>query len=244
MLPIINIGPLAIQAPGLIIIIGLWIGLFLAEKYLSLRKIDSNIFNNLLLLTLISGVVGARLTYAIQYIDVFLQDPISLVSPNILLFDIRGGLLFACICGIIYAGRKGLDFWVTMDAITPVLGVLTITLGLSNLASGSNFGTVTNLPWAVELWGSKRHPTQIYQIVFSFLILVVLWPGRQIIQALKPGQYFLLFVAASSFGYIFIAPFIANFHLILGGLRREQIISWLILAASLWGIHRLSIKKI
>ena len=167
-------------------------------------------------------------------------DAFSLISLNTNLFDLRGGLLFAILAGFVYGGRKGLDLWVTLDALTPLLGVLGITLGLSNLASGSNYGGVSNLPWAVELWGAKRHPTQIYQIIISIIILFILWPGRAIVQKLKPGQYFFLFLAASSIGFIFIATFTANYNRLIGGFRLEQISAWLILAVSLWGFTRRS----
>lgn len=244
MFPIINIGPLAIQTPGLILIIGLWTGLWIAEKYLSDTGISSNTFNNLVLLALVAGILGGRITYAIQYADAFLLDPRSLISLNTNLFDLRGGLLFAFLTGLIYGGRKGLDLWVTLDALTPLFGVLGITLGLSNMASGSNYGAVSNLPWAVELWRVKRHPTQIYKIILSIIIIFILWPGREKIQKLKPGQYFLLFVAASSVGYIFIATFTANYNLLAGGFRLEQISAWLILAVSLWGFNRRSKENI
>jgi len=243
MFPIINIGPLAIQSPGLILIIGLWVGLWIAEKYLSDSRIDSNTFNNLVFLTLMLGIVGGRITYAIQHADAFILDPFSLVSLNTNLFDLRGGLLFAFFAGLIYGGRKELDLWQTLDALTPLLGILAITLGLSNLASGSNFGVLSNLPWAVELWGVKRHPTQLYQIVISVLILFILWPGRALVKKLEPGQYFLLFAAASSVGYIFIAKFTANINLLVSGFRLEQIFAWLILALSLWGFNLRSKSK-
>jgi prolipoprotein diacylglyceryltransferase len=240
MFPIINIGPLAVQTPGLILIIGMWVGIWIAEKYLPDSEITSNAFNNLVFLALIAGIVGGRITYAIQHTDAFILDPFSLVSLNTTLFDLRGGFLFAFFAGLIYGGRKGLDLWHMLDALTPLFGVLTITLGLSNLASGANYGSISNLPWAVDLWGAKRHPTQIYQIIFSVLILFTLWPGRTAIQKLKPGQYFLLFTAASAAGYIIIAKFTANINLLLSGFRLEQIFAWYILALSLWGYGRRS----
>jgi phosphatidylglycerol:prolipoprotein diacylglycerol transferase len=240
MFPIINIGPLAIQSPGLILIIGLWVGLWISEKHLSHTEITSNTFNNLVFLALIVGIFGGRITYAIQHADAFILDPFSLVSLNINLYDLRGGLLFAFFAGLIYGGRKELDLWQTLDALTPLFGVLAITLGLSNLASGTNFGVVSNLPWALELWGVKRHPTQLYQIGISVLILFILWPGRSSVQKLKPGQYFLLFAAASAVCYIFIAKFTANINLLVRGIRLEQILAWLILALSLWGYNQRS----
>ena len=240
MLPVINIGPLAVQAPGLILIIGLWVGLWVAEKNLNQRRIAPNSFNNLVLISLAGGVIGARITYALQYSDAFTRDPLSLLSLSTNLFDTKGGILFGVLIGLIYGGRKGLDLWDTLDALTPLLGVLAITFGFSNLASGTYFGISADLPWAIDLWGEKRHPTQVYQILISILILFIFWPGRTKIQKLKPGQYFLLYISASLFGFIFLTKFVQNYVTLVAGFRLEQISAWLILAFCIWGFSRLS----
>ena len=47
MLPILNIGPLALQTPGLILLAGLWLGWWLAGKMASKFAIQPGLANNL-----------------------------------------------------------------------------------------------------------------------------------------------------------------------------------------------------
>jgi len=131
---------------------------------------------NLVFVGLIAGVIGARLTYLITYPEAFSSSPLSLVSLNPGLLDPLGGLAVGTIAAIIYAQRVKLALWSVLDALTPLLAVMMIALGISHLASGVAFGAETQAPWAIELWGARRHPSQVYEILSATAILAVLWP--------------------------------------------------------------------
>jgi phosphatidylglycerol---prolipoprotein diacylglyceryl transferase len=80
MLPILNLGPLAIQTPGLILILGLWIGLTQAEKYARRLKINPDHIYTLTFLSLAVGILGARLTYVAQNPAAFQNNWIGVFS--------------------------------------------------------------------------------------------------------------------------------------------------------------------
>jgi prolipoprotein diacylglyceryltransferase len=88
-----------------------------------------------------------------------------------------------------------LPLWSTLDALTPFFAVFALGLGLAHLASGSAFGKETTLPWGIELWGAVRHPSQVYEILASLLILGLLWFQRA---DARPGLHFLTFAALTS----------------------------------------------
>ena len=113
---------------------------------------------------------------------------------------------------------------------------MAIFLALAHLASGAAFGAETSLPWALELWGAKRHPSQIYEALAAALILLVCWPGRKTWRQNPAGIYFLSFVALSAAARLFLEAFRGDSLTWLWGLRTNQIIAWLVLALSLWGI--------
>jgi phosphatidylglycerol---prolipoprotein diacylglyceryl transferase len=238
MLPILNIGPLAVQTPGLVILIGLWLGLSLAEKYAARRDLPANLLYNLVFVMLVAGVIGARLSYLLRYPEAFASSPLSLLSLNPGLLDSSGGLVVGAIAGLIYAQRKGMPFWRTLDALTPLLMVMAIALGVSHLASGAAFGAATQAPWGIELWGARRHPSQVYEILAAIAILTVLWPGRWS-EKTPAGRYFLLFAALTAATRLFLEAFRGDSVLLAGGWRAAQAAAWLILAGSLWGLHRL-----
>ncbi|OGO33545.1 MAG: hypothetical protein A2W35_14590 [Chloroflexi bacterium RBG_16_57_11] len=241
MLPVLNIGPLALQTSGLAILLGLWLGLWLAEKFSAKRGVPPNLLYNLVFVALVTGLIGARLAYLVRYPEAFARSPLSAVSLNPGLLDPLGGLAVGIISGAIYAQWKKMELWPTLDALTPLLAVMAIALGFSHLASGAAFGARTQVLWAIELWGTPRHPSQVYEIVSAAAILLILWPGKWG-EHEPAGRYFLLFVALSALALLILEAFRGDSLLLPGGWRATQIAAWLLLAASLWGLHRLQTK--
>lgn len=232
MLPILQIGPLAIQTPGLILLLGLWFGLTLAEKLAQIeKKIDPNAIYNFALIALLAGVIGARLFYAAQSIEVFAKDPLSLVSLNTAMLDPFGGFVTAGIAVLIYGQHRKLPLWPTLDAFTPALSVLAIAVGLAHFASGDAFGIPARLPWSIRLWGEYRHPTQLYETILAFVIAILVWPRRR--SSIIAGIRFLAFIAMSAQARILVETFRADSTMILGTLRAAQVIAWIVLAVSL-----------
>jgi len=241
MLPILQIGPLAIQTPGLILLLGLWLAVSLSERAASHSGLNPNQLYNLVLLGLLGGVVGARLGYVLRYPEAFAASPASILSPNPGLLDTWSGLAGALLLGLIYGQRKGLRLLPTLDTLTPGLAVLGVSLGFSHLASGEAFGSPTSLPWGIELWGAARHPVQGYEILTAALILLLLWPKGKIahrLRVLAPGLNFWAFSALSALSRLIVEAWRGDSEIIFGSLRQAQIAAWLVLALSLWAIGR------
>jgi phosphatidylglycerol:prolipoprotein diacylglycerol transferase len=239
MLPVLQIGPLAIQTPGLILLAGLWYGLVLSEKFSARRSISSNYLYNLVFTAFVAGLLGGRAGYVLRYSAAFVQNPLSLISLNTGLFSIPDGMLIGGLAAWIYAARKKLKLLAVLDTLTPLLGVLGIAIALAHVASGAAFGSPTSLPWGIELWGARRQPTQIYETLIAGLILAALWPGRKAIQNWPNGQYFLAFVALSALSRLFLERFRGDSQLLPGGFRAAQVIAWILLTACLFGLHHL-----
>jgi len=232
MLPVVKIGPLAIQTPGLILLLGLWFGLLLSEKLARIEhKVDPNSIYNLALISLISGIIGARLFSAAQSPDIFLQQPLSLFSLNSTMLDLMGGVVTAGIASLIFAQRLKLSLWPTMDALTPLFCVMAIAISLAHFASGDAFGTPARLPWSIYLWGEYRHPTQLYETILALVVAVLVWPRYR--KDAVTGFRFLLFVILIAVGRIFLETFRGDSTMIFGTLREAQVIAWAVLAASL-----------
>jgi prolipoprotein diacylglyceryltransferase len=117
----------------------------------------------------------------------------------------------------------------TLDALTLFFACLAVGLGLTHLASGAAFGQESNLPWAIDLWGAIRQPTQVYEIITSLLTLGLIWIRRP---NSIPGSDFLYFVALSSLSRLIIEAFRGDSTLVFGGLRLAQILAWLVLGTS------------
>ncbi len=237
MLPILQIGPLALRTSGLLLLIGAYLGLSLAERRLPKGGPNSDQLYNLVFLSLVSGVAAARLSFAIQNFSIFRAAPLNLFSLDAGLLDPFAGFAAALIAALVYGQRKKLALWPTLEAFTPLLAVMAVFVGLAHLASGAAFGAPTSLPWGIELWGASRHPTQIYETAAAALILGWLWP--RLGKSAPPGRLFLLFVTASAGARLVLEAWRGDSSLLPGGLRLAQVIAWGVMAAGLWGLGRL-----
>jgi len=214
----------------ILIVAAAWLGLSLAEKRSAGFKVSVESLNNLIFAGLLAYILGGRIIYAAEHLSAFEQSPLGLISLNITLFDGWGALAAAAITGLAYIQRKGLSIWAALDALTLFFATLAIGLGLSHLASGAAFGQETSLPWAINIWGASRHPTQLYEIIASTLILCLLWSRKA---GSKPGSEFLLFIALAAASRLVIEGFRGDSLLIFGNFRAAQLAAWFVLAIAL-----------
>lgn len=243
MLPVLNIGSLAIQFPGLLLLLGMWLGLSLAEKTVHHHKMNTNDLYNLVFAILIGAVISARLVFILNYPSAFIKSPLSIFSLSPELLDSWGGIAGGVLVGILFMQRRKLQILPTLDALVPALAVLAIFIALADYASGNAFGSTTDVPWGIELWGAVRHPTQIYQAIAATIILALAKSKQELFIELPDGIYFLVFVAASAASWLFLEYFRGDSILLPGGIREAQVVAWFILAGCLWGLHKLNKQK-
>lgn len=239
MFPVLQIGPLAIQTPGLFLLASLWVGLSLAERTCQQRGLTADQLYNLAFSMMFSGLLGARLGYVIQFPSAFSASPLSVLSLDASLLDPFAGMAFAVLGGFIYGNRQGFRLRESLDAVTPALATLVAGIGLANLASGAGYGSETSLPWAIEIAGALRHPSQVYETLAAagILALILLQASHP---ALPKGHRFLIFVALTSASILFLEAFRGDSTLLPGGLRANQVFAWLILASSLYSLNTTS----
>lgn len=232
MLPYLRMGPFLLHTSGLTLLLGVWVGTWLAEKEARRLKIKPDLVYNSIVLGLISGLVGARLAYAARFLSAYLNNPLSLFSINPNTLSPSEGLLLGLLVAFIYCQRKGLQLRPTLDAITPGLAAFMVSLGLAHLLSGDAYGAPTNtLPWRIYLWSEYRHPSQVYEILVALGVfsMVLKRPfGDQ-----GWGLNFLLFVSLSAGARVFLEAFRGDSLIWAGGFRAAQVIGLIILASAL-----------
>ncbi len=236
MFPIIQLGPLAVQAAGLFVIASVYLGIVLAEKRAANYGLKPELLDNLLLLSLTAFLTGGRISFLLQRWDSFRASPLDLFSPNPSLFDLTGGLAIGLLAALVFIRRKGLAFWSTLDAATPFFSAVMVGLAAAHLADGSAFGKATSLPWGIELYGATRHPSQIYELIAALLILGLIGLRKPFPAA---GVLFLTFAAASAGARLFLEAFRGDSVLVFGGLRLGQILAWLALFLALAGMEKI-----
>ncbi len=236
MFPILHLGPLAVQVPGLILLIGLWVGLSLSEKEAQRLTLKPDAIYNLVLISLVAGVIGARLAYALRYLSAYAADPLGLVSLNPLTLSLSEGVIFGLIAALIYGRRSGLPLRPTLDALAPTLAVMLVALAASHIASGDAFGAPARLPWSIYLWEDYRHPSQFYELFGALIVLGAWWQLR--LKLLGAGSAFLLVAGLSAFAALFLEAFRGDSLITIGGLRTIQLWALVILAGCLVAMRR------
>ncbi len=243
MLPVLNVGPLSLPVPQFILLIGLWVGSVLSERKSKPLLVDPGFIDRLLWPSILAGILGARLSYFARNPAAFSGEYLSLFSLNLNLFDPLGGLLIGLSVSIYIVSRSKNTTLLVLDSISPFLGIFTAAIHLSKFASGAGFGNLTELPWAINLWGGYRHPVQLYYLLGSLLTLSIIlillsrYPYTQ-------GHVFFIFVLLTSSYLLFFSRYEASNFLLFAGIRVDQLFFWVGSLISLVFLNKMTTNNI
>jgi len=237
MLPVLQIGPLAIQFPGLLLLAGVWLALLVVERSALRHGLPADRMTTMVLLALLAGIVGARLGYALRFLDLYFEQPLALFALNPNTLSAYEGLVAALLAGLVYIQRRELPLLRTLDVLAPGLALFMVAVGLAHLASGAAFGAPSTLPWSIELWGTLRQPSQVYESLAALLIFLLAWrlQARQVFD----GFLFGAVVALQAAARLFLEAFRGDSLLVFGSLRLAQIVSLAVLLSALLALHLL-----
>ena len=225
----------------ILLVAAMWLGLALAEKRVAHHNISKDALNNIVFDSIIGYIIGGRLLFALSNLSAFTKSPLSMFSINVDLFDPLGALVVALLVGFIYGYRQKLPLWGTLDALTPFFAILAIGLSLSHLAAGTAFGSPTTLPWAIDLWNAKRHPSQIYELIASLAAFGLLWYQKS---ESPPGILFFTFTALTAGSRLFLEAFRGDSTLVFGEFRLAQVVAWAVLLGSLLQMEHINRKRL
>jgi phosphatidylglycerol:prolipoprotein diacylglycerol transferase len=240
----INIGPLAIQAGGLILIVSLWLGTWLTDHFSKHLGTNGEGIENSILIGLLAGLLSARIGFSLQNISIFLENPLSLLALSPSMLNIPFGLLIGTLGALIFAQKKSLPLYPTLDTLSPLMLIVFTGIQLANLATGNIYGLPTDLPWAIDIWGAERHPPQVYAIILSlgvFLGLMIHTKRLTKTGFMRSGVLFNLTLAGLAMITIFSRAFVEN-KAFLVGIDAFQILSFGLLILSFTSINQLAFQ--
>lgn len=167
-----NIGPITLQVWGLIVGIAYLVGMnYVLRK--AKNKTEKKHFENLGLIAMLGGIVGARMGYVIFNLNQFtsLLDLFAVWNGGMAFF---GGLITSIVLILIYLKIHKLNLWKTLDALAPAVALGHAIGRVGCLLTGLHIGKVTNVPWAVLFQGQPRHPTPAYSIIHLLILFFIL----------------------------------------------------------------------
>jgi len=240
-----HLGPVSVRWYGILIATGVLLGYLVAYFRTRARGQDPEHISNILVVSIVAAIVGARLYYVIFSFNNYrgnLKEVFAIWHGGL---AIHGGIIGALIALIVYTNYQKLDFWYWADLMVPSL-ILGQAIGRwGNFFNQEAFGYPTKLPWGIYIPPAKRpvgylafthfHPTFLYESLWDILgfILLILLARYQLKKSklLPAGSILFAYGIYYSFGRFWIEGLRTD-SLYLGPLRAAQVISIIIIALS------------
>ena len=237
-----TIGPVTIHMYAICILIGIVFAVWI----LTVRwKRFGGTFDQVLDTTLVavpSGLIGARLYHCITTPEAYFPPTGNLI--NILKvweggMAIFGGISVGALAAFLWCRHKKYPFALLADCIAPALMVAQAIGRLGNWFNQELYGMPTTLPWGLKLndadaigktevcyngqpcpTGTLFHPTFLYEMIWNLVgAAIIVWLGRKLIDILKPGQQFAMYMIWYGLGRSWIENVRINYSTIVLGLR-------------------------
>lgn len=200
----LHIGPLAIYWYGIFAALGFIAAtslLYLNRKY---ADITTDNVSDITFLAIISGVLGARLFYIVQFWSYFRYRPGEIIRIDHGGLVFYGGFICASTAIYIYCKKKKITISRVLDILAPSLA---LGHGLGRIGcfmNGCCYGKPSEVFCGVrfpegslssqQYPGALLHPVQLYEAIFNFILAFILC---FFLRKFKPGQtaasYFIIY---------------------------------------------------
>lgn len=207
MVQLFSIGHFSIYLFGVTIAVGMLAGMLLTAKEAKRAGLSEDAVFDVVLYSIIGGIVGARLVYILVYDPAYyLTNLLEILRINNGGLSIHGGILGGVLLGVWRTKKLKLDLWQIADLLAPAL-----ILGQAIGRVGCDvFGIPMSNPffWGVELNGTLVHPAQVYELTLDYLLFAWLWLRRY--SANYKGQIFVHYLLGFSIIRSVVELFRAN----------------------------------
>lgn len=221
---------------AIIIVSGIAIALWLANREALRVGLKEDDMTNFILWALPIAIIGARLYYILFDLEPYLADPIQIFNTRSGGLAIYGGLIAAAIVLIVYTRHHFIDPWLFLDVVAPSVMLAQAMGRWGNFTNHEAYGGETtrqfleglHLPQFIinnmYIDGAFRQPTFFYESMWSLLGLILILIIRKKV-AVKRGELFLGYVTWYSFGRFFVEGMRTDSLYFFGGLRVSQVLS-------------------
>lgn len=209
MFPVLfSIGNFSVSSFGFFLALGCLLGIFLVWRLARAWDIDEERVLDLMLLTFVGGLAGARIYFALENLSFFALSPLNLILihkfPG---FSFWGGVLGGWLTLFFLSQKKRLDFWQVADiASVGLIGALVLS-NIGCFLGGCDVGVPSKAFFSVAMLGSigTRWPVQIVEAIFLAIALRYLW--SQAIHFHQRGKIVSLGLTFVGFTKLILEPF-------------------------------------
>jgi len=223
MLPTLLIGRIALPTYPLFLLLAYWAAMWLGGHQAKKFEFDGDHIYNAGLFGLLSGIIGARLWFVLSHWENYASDIGQAFSLSRSALSAPEGAIIAGLVVLIYLQREKVPFGKFFDAVASGLALAFSIANVGAFLGGEWLGAPSNVPWAIEIVGTARHPVQLYEALSSLIILgTLLYLAKY-----RPWSsfHFWLFVALYGVSRLFLEIFRARPTLIGDGYLAVQIVA-------------------
>ncbi len=240
---LLQLGPFAVRWYGLMYVVGILAGLFVALPYARQRGLDEEKVWTLFWPAAIAALVGARLYYVVQSdFGAYLAQPWRIFAFWEGGMAFYGAVVGAAAALAVGCQRQKISFWTLVDAAA-LFAVVGQGFGrIGNIVNGDIVGYPTDLPWGVVYLHPRSfvadhtvayQPAAFYELLFNICFFAILWSLR--FRFRRPGMLFATYLIIYSIGQ-FAIFFLRDNEVLFWGLKNAQLTALVVLAvaAPLW----------
>jgi len=264
--PGICLGPLPIRFYGIIIVVGILVGGFVATREARWRGENSDRIWDALIWIAIAGIIGARLyhvfstpagcteTAPICGWPWYRNHPLDALMIWNGGLGIFGALLVGGLVVLIYARRHKLPLARYLDIAAPALLIGQAIGRWGNFVNQELYGPPTNLPWGIPIDAAHRygaftdlvryplettrfHPDFLYESVLNVIgFIVLIVVARRLRLRLRDGDIFLLYLIWYPANRILVESLRPDAWTVNGGLATAQLVSLVLMVVAVGGL--------
>lgn len=249
-----RIGSLEIRWYALCIMLGFILAIVYCLVQSKKQNIKSDTIIDLAIISMVFGLIGARLYYVLFRIKDYIKDPLSIFHIWNGGLAIYGGIILVVIVAFFYCRRKKLPFLKLADIAAPAILIGQACGRWGNFFNQEAFGVNTELPWGMtgniiaenirgeasevkELFGITLdshlpvHPTFLYESLWCALGVLVLWIIYKKAKRFD-GQIILLYCAWYGLGRTVFEGLRTDSLILFANIRVSQLIACFTFAVS------------
>lgn len=206
---LIQLGPLPISSFGLFLILAFAVGVIVARRRGRAVGIEPSRMLDIALYMIIGGIVVGRLGYVAANFSAFARAPLTIVmiwKDSGLTF--YGALVGGLIVAAIYARVLHVPLGRFVDVFAPALALGYAVAMVGALLHGLYIGRPTGVPWGVQMFLDRRHPTQIY-LMLGALGTYAVMRAQEKLQP-PPGTLFFLWLLLHAVSRVAVEFFVES----------------------------------
>jgi phosphatidylglycerol:prolipoprotein diacylglycerol transferase len=181
MYPILfRVGGFTVTSYGVMLVLAfIGAGLVVAREF-KRRGWDPGAGQDVVLAAMLGGLVGSKLYWALSEWDLLVADPVGILFSRGG-FTYYGGLVGGIVCVVLLLRWRKYPLGEAVNAVTPAVPVGYMLGRVGCFLVGDDYGHPTDVPWGIAFPAGSPpttvpvHPTQIYEILMTLPIFLLLW---------------------------------------------------------------------